>query len=474
MQPTLPRPPHPIALALCILAACSHGPTPAASNEPPPQADGSPALITTQYRADETPVPNPERGFYHYTNLARLDPDVGRIRADGLTLIWGQILLEDYRDSPSLPSAFLQALESGFDIARQQGLKVIVRGSYGHKGPGGDYTTYADPPADHIKKHLAQLAPLFAAHADVIALFEAGFIGPWGEWHTTAIARQYDQGRELFFHILDHTPADRMVLVRYPYLKQRLFASGGSFEQVDATNAYSSLPVARVGHHNDCFLASSTDMGTYDRGGMDRTEETAYLAEETLHTVFGGETCSPHALSDCGRAVEELTTLHASYLNNSYHPQVLEKWRQQGCYEQIQQRLGARFVLLQSRLTAHAVPGCSLTVEIDLENRGFASLYNPRPVELVLRHDNSDQSFALPLDTDPRTWKPGQAHHLAAAITLPQTVPAGTYSAYLHLPDPAPRLHADPRYAYRLANTGVWEAQSGYNKLAAGLAIEAD
>ena len=53
-------------------------------------------------------------------------------------------------------------------------MKVIVRGSYGHRGPGGDYRSYSDPPKSHIKKHIEQLAPVFAANEDVIALFEAG------------------------------------------------------------------------------------------------------------------------------------------------------------------------------------------------------------------------------------------------------------------------------------------------------------
>ena len=48
------------------------------------------------------------------------------------------------------------------------------------------------------------------------------------------------------------------------------------------------------------------------------------MAEETLYTLFGGETCNPHPLNDCQRALEELSTLHASYLNSAYHPDVLK------------------------------------------------------------------------------------------------------------------------------------------------------
>ena len=46
-----------------------------------------------------------------------------------------------------------------------------------------------------------------------------------------------------------------------------------------------------AGHHNDCFLASSTDFGTYD----DKSVEYPYLTEDTKYTVMGGETCAVSA-----------------------------------------------------------------------------------------------------------------------------------------------------------------------------------
>ncbi|NQV36162.1 MAG: DUF4874 domain-containing protein, partial [Phycisphaeraceae bacterium] len=211
--------------------------------------------------------------------------DIGQLREQGRTLIWGRINLESYRKTVTLPEALLAQIDDGFGTARQQGMKVIVRASYGSKGAGGDYRTYLDPSSDIIKGHLRQLDPLFALNVDVIALFEAGFVGPWGEWHGTSIANDYALGRDMLLSILRHTPSDRMVVVRYPTLKQRIFAlCAGGHAAVNTSNAYSQLPVARVGHHNDCFLSSSDDVGTYNRGGNSREQETAYLAAETLHT----------------------------------------------------------------------------------------------------------------------------------------------------------------------------------------------
>jgi hypothetical protein len=439
----------------------------------PGATTGKRDALITEYEVDESPFSNPERGFYLYSNLLKLDDDIGGRREDGHTLIWGRIDMREYRDVPSLPESFLAAVDSGFIIARDQGMKVIVRGSYGSKGPGGDYTTYQDPPQGHIESHIEQLAPIFAAHADVIALFEAGFIGPWGEWHGTEIAQDYDLGREVLFHLLDHTPAERMVLVRNPHLKQQIFKqSGGGYAVVDDGNAYSGARVARVGHHNDCFLSSPDDYGTYGQNEMTQAEEEEYVAGETQYTAFGGETCHPHARNDCGPAIAALETLKGSYLNRGYHRGVLEKWAEQGCFDDVQRRLGARLVLIESRIALGARPGGQLAVEIDLDNQGFASLYNARDVEIVLENEASGTVLAFAVADDPRLWQPGVTQTIAAQVPLPADLAPGAYTAYLHLPDPSPRLRDDPRYAYRIANTEVWDPARGYNKLAGNIVIE--
>jgi len=265
------------------------------------------------------------------------------------------------------------------------------------------------------------------------------------------------------------------VVVRYPYLKQRIFALCSSgYATVNAGNAYSQLPVARVGHHNDCFLSSKDDVGTYDRGGSTRAQETAYLAAETLYTVYGGETCRLDTLNDCERAKEELAILHGSYLNRAYHPDVLNKWKAQGCFDEVKRRLGARLVLQQSCITETVSVGGFLIVELSLENRGFASLYNARKVQIVLRHQGQGTQLVHDVGVDPRLWKPGQPIVIQTVVELPDNISTGSYTVYLNLPDAYASLQDDPRYSFRCANTGIWEAQTGYNQLANGVTIGAN
>jgi hypothetical protein len=437
-----------------------------------PALAGAEETITTQYEEDFSLFPNPEQGFYEYKDLNRLPEDIGLLREQGRTLIWGRINLESHRHTVTLPEVLLTQINDGFGIAREQGMKVIVRVAYGSKGAGGDYRTYTDPSMDIMIGHLRQLDPLFALNADVIALFEAGFVGPWGEWHTTSIANDFAKGRDMLLNILRYTPSDRMVVVRYPYLKQSIFAlCSGGYATVNASNGYSQLPVARVGHHNDCFLASSDDMGTYNRGGSSREQETAYLAAETLYTVYGGETCSLNVLNDCTRAQEELALLHGTYLNRGYHPDVLEKWKGQGCFDEIQRRLGARLVLQHSCISETVPAGGILAVELSLENKGYAALYNARKVQIVMKHQDLDQWLIHDLDIDPRHWKPGQPQVILEAVPLTDALAEGAYSVYLNLPDSYPSLHGDPRYSFRCANTGMWDMQTGYNRLATGVIV---
>ena len=86
-----------------------------------------------------------------------------------------------------------------------------------------------------------------------------------------------------------------------------------------AHNDGSSL-LARTGHHNDCFLASSTDYGTY----LDKTIEYPYLIIDTRYTAMGGETCNYNPpRSNCPTALEELKMFSWTYLNSEYEPNVL-------------------------------------------------------------------------------------------------------------------------------------------------------
>ena len=96
----------------------------------------------------------------------------------GLRLVYGKFLLDDYRDQP-LDPAVLTEIDDALGLARDAGLKVVPRFYYADAGD------QPDAPLDRILGHIDQLGPILADNEDVIAVVQAGFIGAWGEWHSS-------------------------------------------------------------------------------------------------------------------------------------------------------------------------------------------------------------------------------------------------------------------------------------------------
>jgi hypothetical protein len=109
-------------------------------------------------------------------------------------------------------------------------------------------------------------------------------------------------------------------------------------------------------------------------------------------------------------------------------------------------------------------------VNIKIRNAGYAPLYNERLAYIVLKNDS--KTYLLKLAADPRRWLPnGVVSTINEQVVVPATVPTGTYQLYLYLPDAYSSLSANPAYAIRFANTNVWEASTGMNKLNATVTV---
>ena len=105
-----------------------------------------------------------------------------------------------------------------------------------------------------------------------------------------------------------------------------------------------------------------------------------------------------------------------------------------------------------------------MTLEVNLVNVGYASLYNPHPVYLVLKGEGQKYEILLP-NVDPRRWEAGQEYTFPVSVTLPQNITPGSYSLELWLPDSYISLKNIPEYAIRFANVSVWDASNGTNIL---------
>jgi hypothetical protein len=401
----------------------------------------------------ECAVLNPERGIYRYQDLRALGA-LGGLRDQGYALIYGKVVISDYR-SRDIDAALLGELETAFSAVRDAGLKVLPRFVY------SDDATSPDAPLDRVLAHIEQLAPLIRENSDVIAILQPGFVGAWGEWHSSTNGLTEPSARKAIYDaLLAALPADRVTLARRPSFKQEAY--GGPLSEA---TAFLGDPLSRIGHLNDCFVSSTDDVGTYQLPG-----ERDYAIGDSAFVPVGGETCAVYPTrSACTPAMAEMALLHWTFINTDYHPDVIQSWRTDGCFDTIACRLGYRFALLGYEVPQRARKATTLSVTLRIVNDGYGRVYNPRPVEVVLQ-GAVRRAFAV--NVDPRRWAPGVPVDVCASLMLPSDVPTGEYRVGIALPDAAPSLREDARYAIRLSNGVTWDEATGTNLLAATVSVE--
>jgi hypothetical protein len=415
----------------------------------PTPSGPEPTSVTHNYNITDAPVLNPERGFFTPYQLPG-NPGFSPVRATGNTLVHLNIRLDDWRET-EIPQDVLDGFDTNFADIRDAGLKAIIRFSY-NEGPYPD----SEPDASKVQilRHIEQLTPILQKNADVIAWAEAGFIGAWGEWHTSTNGLDNLTDKRDILNALVKALPNRYVQVRYPANIIEMYP-----QPMDAV-------AARVAHHNDCFLSSDTDVGTYERDGVNTIErDQTYLTELTRFTPMSGETCAPNPpRSECASAIQEMELLHFSAINEAYHKGILRSWDEGGCLEGISSRLGYRLSLTSAEFNEQVRPGGLLQLTVNVSNAGFASLINPRPLYAVLIGRNGIPPYTVKLELDPRTWQPGSSS-FTAKIRLPSRMGEGNYNLALWLPDEAEALQTNPLYAVQFANEGTWEEATGYNIL---------
>lgn len=410
--------------------------------------------MTHAYVASDAVILNPERGFftpYELPGNAGFSP----VRATGNTLVHLNIYLDEYRES-DIPEKALDGLQTNFDDIRDGGVKAIIRFAY-NQGPYPD--TEPDASKAQILRHIEQLTPLLQTNADVIAWVEAGFIGAWGEWHTSTNGLDNITDKQEILNALLAAIPDRYVQVRYPANIIEMYPNPADAAQ------------ARVAHHNDCFLSSDTDVGTYERDGVITIErDQTYLAELTRFTPMSGETCAPNPpRSECASAIQEMELLHFSAINEAYHKGILRSWDADagGCMEEINNRLGYRLSLKSADFNEQVRPGGVLQLTVNLQNTGFASLVNKHPLYVVLAMPEGDSRYEVPAyldEIEPRIWLAGE-YSFSIKLHIPSNAVKGEYQLALWLPDDYESLRNDPRYAVRFANENVWNESTGLNVL---------
>jgi len=411
------------------------------------------------YTASTDIIPNPERGFYKHesTDSSSYSPLVtNELISDRvnnkITLVLRLFYLESFLTT-NISSTYLTNITTDFSRARAAGVKLIVRFAYSDgNNPGSN-----NPTKSQILSHINQLSPIIIANKDVISCVQAGFIGAWGEWYYTdyfgqgsPTTQQIADRNEILQAILDNFPT--YVQVRTPLFKQKFI---GNTTPLDSTQAFSNSDKSRIGHHNDSFLSSNSEQGTYSGSSSNILLERQYVKDDTKYVPMGGEANEfPTAYTTCSSATQAMNDYNYTYFNSvGYASGIISNWTTNGCLDEMKRNLGYRFTLISSSIDNNLLI-------ITLGNTGWANVFKDRKAYIVFKNTSTNTEYSFVIDENIKNWN---STNKVISLSLIQNVPAGTYNLFLNLPDPL--LPNNPLYSIQLANTGVWNSTTGYNNL---------
>ena len=475
---------------------------------------------------------NPERGLRYESRIGNsIGEDnnhmdwirtMQRFEPDGMTLSQTYCYLDAFVDKP-ISQEKLDLLQRDFDLMREYGFKCVLRFAYQHGNVKG-------PEIKWVLRHIEQLKPIIEKNSDVIFILQAGFIGMWGEWHGDTHNDDYDSRAQILAKVLELVPEDRFTQVRVPIYKLRIIPrlENRRAEEVDEHIAFTLKPEARIGFNNDGVLAGPTHGGTWPQKphfGSKQNPEYARATRESAWVPTEGELFwSDQAwdgVEETGKGVDGFNaikylrlqhyvsfSLAHSYSEFQGKPYCMDRWRtrtltvdklnaenlpisdgyfsddrgnpvERSEFEYLRDHLGYRLELQEARLTGKVKQGENMRVEIDLINRGFSILFNPRRPHLVLISDDEKTIHEIPLAANPRHWQPFSPkdpdyepllHKISYDRKLPENIKPGKYTLGLWLPDRKPTIRLDPQFAVRLANrdTDWWtsaDEQYGVNIL---------
>ncbi|MFM9368347.1 DUF4874 domain-containing protein [Streptomyces sp. Da 82-17] len=378
-----------------------------------------------------------------------------------------------------LPQSALDNIEKVFAGLRRKGYAAVLRFVYDDGvRENRRYTV------QHIQRHIAQLAPLVRRNRDVIAVWQAGFLGAWGEWHGSYYRHETypDAVTAIMTSLVEALPPGLHTQVRYAE-KRNMIQNEAILDRVGFHNDYVTLGEGQW----DYYVPSNPEWQTY----LDVTSDRMTDGEMPWDK---GQSADPYAWSKVipgVPAARRLQTLRFDSLSIVHNATVtVPAWRttdvterevreallpvsdgyfrdRQGRavprtqFEYIRDHLGYRIELQEARWDRTAD---GLTVEVDLRNRGFAPPKHPRPVRLLLLAPDGRTVTSTDTNADWRDWRPqGRAEttddHAEPRISTVRGVlgesqlPPGTYRLALALPDPD--YPSEPRLAVRCANATV-------------------
>ena len=447
-----------VFIAVCLIASC----------RPDSATTNYEDLNHVTYTESGKVFPNPERGFYSVRTIRSASSApiassaIETLRFLNRTIYYMGFYLTDYMES-DISDDYLNMIRANMEMLREGGAKCVMRFAYSDSEEEKPW----DARPEIVLRHIQNLKPILQEYGDVIMCLQAGFVGVWGEWYYTENFVMNPKKKEDFAlrkqvidALLDAMPKNRSVSLRTPQFKRMMYAESYA-DTLTIETAHNQSDLARLSCFNDCFGASSTDMGTFDGA-----ESREFWMKDTRYVFMGGETCAKSAFCTCENSLRDMEDYHWTYLNSEYNRVVISRWKTDGCHDEIERRLGYRLTLTDVYHTdvTEIAPGTDVRIVLKIKNTGFSAPINPRGVEFVFVDGKGNKSVYKQEDIDPRYWFAGETATIDRLIKVPAEA-SGNCTLYLNLPDPEVTLHDNPLFSIRLANDEIWNEESGYNKV---------
>lgn len=418
----------------------------------------------------ETNFKNPERG---------IRDDLGKGTVDRK-----EYQLNPWEDAngPHIAGVIKQ-IQTDLVHAKDNGYKIVPTFFYQWLDNGQYKNGWnSDPDLARLKSHMEKLKPVLVNNKNLIAYFEMGWVGIWGEWHYGSQNPIPNDLRPYKLEILNYwlsiLPKDRMVVLRYPQDKIKYVRkyNDATYHYDNPTKEWqafnSAYPQSRIGASNGCFAYNQSDRGTYDLSIIDKQKD--YYEKDNLYVPQTGEICPDGASDydpaahDCWKVEPQLKKMRWDVIAaHSYY----QDWTNLGCLNNIEKALGYRFYLQNADFITTIKSGGDGRIwgSLTVVNRGYGKLYNPRGIELVLKHPRTGIFYKINLSSsiDPRKWslKHNEPVKTDFNVSVPAGIPAENgYLVYLNLPDISASLKDSSRFSIRLANKN-WLDSKGYNQL---------
>lgn len=507
-----------ISLAIGLLALCGFGGNSCVvSDRQEISFRGIPAVAS----GEPPGLYNPERGFRlevaldvagktylwepeKYPDITSyLEKEAAAYAADSVSLVQTYFYLTGASDRDLTEEDF-ETMSVFLGKLREMGKKAVLRFAYETQFAG---RAPVGPTKERIIRHTRQLKPFLEKHKDVIQVVQAGMIGAWGEWHSSVygLENSEDTKRNILQAICRMTPEERYVQVRVPAYKNLLDTASTDYKRVsfhddfivirphpwdgemsEGTPAFHQIVRESPWLPVDGELpwgswSMQEDPDNPDSGWIIDGPQTArrlflqhFTSLSLIHNYKEKDTKDKYSMQYWKETPITEAFLQENHLpvSDRYFENEAGEKVERTAFDYIRDHLGYRLELQSLKAPSRLQPGKRHPIELTFINRGFSTLFNEHAVRWVLINDKGEICNATPVPTDVREWQPyapGDSsytpllHTLAADLSVPDNLPAGTYRLGLWIPDGSESLMYNHRYAIRCANgdTKWWVSPDG-------------